>query len=198
MEMVNTQSRRSFIKSSGMAAVGASVSTGLATTASAQRRSSKLRVGVVGGRFGSNFWAFKLHPNCDVVAVSDLRPKRLARMVEVFECNKTYPSLEEMVKAKLAAQKRSKLQRSANMISKALGREIKAGSVDVELEGQKIIIRVREKASFTSGEADLKDAFLPILDRVAKILKDSDGKIIVAGHTDNVPIYTERFRSDLP
>ncbi len=105
-------------------------------------------------------------------------------------------SLEEMVKAKLAAQKRRKLKRSANMISKALGREIKAGSVDVELEGQKIIIRVREKASFSSGEAELKDAFLPILDRVAKILKDSDGQIIVAGHTDNVPIYTERFRSN--
>ena len=105
-------------------------------------------------------------------------------------------SLEEMVKAKLAAQKRRKLQRSANLISKALGREIKAGSVDVEMEGQKIIIRVREKASFSSGQAELKDAFLPILDRVAKILKDSDGKIIVAGHTDNVPIYTERFRSN--
>ncbi|MDG2167992.1 MAG: Gfo/Idh/MocA family oxidoreductase [Opitutales bacterium] len=97
MEKENTHSRRSFIKSGSMAAVGATVSTGLATSVSAQRRSKKLRVGVVGGRFGSNFWAFKLHPDCEVVAVSDLRPKRLARMVEVFECNKTYPSLEEMV-----------------------------------------------------------------------------------------------------
>jgi predicted dehydrogenase len=97
MEKENTHSRRSFIKSGSMAAVGATVSTGLATSVSAQRRSTKLRVGVVGGRFGSNFWAFKLHPDCEVVAVSDLRPKRLARMVEVFECNKTYSSLEEMV-----------------------------------------------------------------------------------------------------
>jgi chemotaxis protein MotB len=31
---------------------------------------------------------------------------------------------------------------------------------------------------------------------VAEILKGTDGKIIVAGHTDNVPIYTERFRSN--
>jgi len=105
-------------------------------------------------------------------------------------------SLEELIKAKVAAEKRRKLEHSAKLISKALGREIKAGSVDVETEGQKIIIRVREQASFGSGRAELKGAFRPILERVANILKDSEGKIIVAGHTDNVPIYTERFRSN--
>jgi len=105
-------------------------------------------------------------------------------------------SLEELVKAKVAAEKRRKLERNAKLISQALGREIKGGSVDVETEGQKIVIRVREKASFGSGRAELKGAFRPILERVANILKDSEGKIIVAGHTDNVPIYTERFRSN--
>jgi len=105
-------------------------------------------------------------------------------------------SLEELIKARVAAEKRRKLEDKARLISKALGREIKGGSVDVETEGQKIIIRVREKASFGSGRAELKGAFRPILERVATILKDSEGKIIVAGHTDNVPIYTERFRSN--
>jgi len=105
-------------------------------------------------------------------------------------------SLEELVKARVAAEKRRKLEHNAKLISQALGREIKGGSVDVETEGEKIIIRVREKASFGSGRAQLKGAFRPILERVANILKDSEGKIIVAGHTDNVPIYTERFRSN--
>ena len=105
-------------------------------------------------------------------------------------------SLEELIKARVAAEKRRKLEDKARLISQALGREIKGGSVDVETEGQKIIIRVREKASFGSGRAELKGAFRPILERVATILKDSEGKIIVAGHTDNVPIYTERFRSN--
>jgi chemotaxis protein MotB len=105
-------------------------------------------------------------------------------------------SLEELIKARVAAEKRRKLEHNAKLISQALGREIKGGSVDVETEGQKIIIRVREKASFGSGRAQLKGAFRPILERVANILKDSEGKIIIAGHTDNVPIYTERFRSN--
>jgi chemotaxis protein MotB len=105
-------------------------------------------------------------------------------------------SLEERIKAKVAADRARKLEKSAKLISNALGREIEAGSVDVETEGQKIIIRVREKASFASGRANLKDDFRPLLGRVAKILKGSEGKIIVAGHTDNVPIYTQRFRSN--
>ncbi len=104
--------------------------------------------------------------------------------------------LEERIKAKAAAERRKKLERSAQLISSALGKEIKAGSVDVETAGQKIIIRVREKASFGSGRAELKQAFRPLLKRVTDILKGSEGKIIVAGHTDDVPIYTERFRSN--
>ncbi|MCG6864417.1 MAG: type VI secretion system protein TssL, long form [Thiogranum sp.] len=105
-------------------------------------------------------------------------------------------SLDELVAARIAAQKQRKLEQSAKLISNALGQEIRSGSVDVETAGQKIIIRVREKASFGSGRAALKEDFRPILARVAEILRGTDGKIIVAGHTDNVPIYTERFRSN--
>lgn len=107
-----------------------------------------------------------------------------------------HQDLEDMIRSRVAAERQRKLERSAQLISNALGNEIKAGSVDVETAGQKIIIRVREKASFGSGRAELKDAFRPLLKRVSDILKGSEGKIIVAGHTDNVPIYTERFRSN--
>lgn len=105
-------------------------------------------------------------------------------------------SLDELVKAKAAVERQKKLAHSAQLVSQALSNEIKAGAVDVETDGRKIIIRVREKASFGSGQARLKEDFRPILARVSKILRDAEGKIIVAGHTDNVPIYTQRFRSN--
>ena len=104
--------------------------------------------------------------------------------------------LEKLIEAEIEEKRRKKLEQSAKLISDALGREIKDGSIDVETAGKKIIIRVREKASFGSGRAELKSVFRPILARVSKILKGSEGKIIIAGHTDNVPIYTERFRSN--
>jgi predicted dehydrogenase len=57
-------------------------------------------VGIVGYgtcRFGAAF-GFQNHPNVDVVAVSDLFPDRCAALAKACRCEKTYPSLEEMVK----------------------------------------------------------------------------------------------------
>ncbi|NQU23991.1 MAG: twin-arginine translocation signal domain-containing protein, partial [Candidatus Nealsonbacteria bacterium] len=60
----------------------------------------KIRVGIVGYgtcRFGAAF-SFQDHPNVDVVAVSDLFPDRCAALAKACRCEKTYPSLEELVK----------------------------------------------------------------------------------------------------
>lgn len=60
----------------------------------------KIRVGIVGYgvcRFGAAF-GFQDHPNVEVVAVSDLFPDRCQELAKVCRCEKTYPSLEELVK----------------------------------------------------------------------------------------------------
>src|SRR5437762_5088623 len=60
----------------------------------------KIRVGIVGYgvcQFGAAF-GFQDHPNVEVVAVSDLFPDRCAGLATACRCEKTYPSLEELVK----------------------------------------------------------------------------------------------------
>jgi predicted dehydrogenase len=60
----------------------------------------KIRVGLVGYgvcKFASAF-SFQDHPNVEVVAVSDLIPDRCAGLAKAARCEKTYPSLEELVK----------------------------------------------------------------------------------------------------
>jgi predicted dehydrogenase len=60
----------------------------------------KIRVGLVGYgvcQFGAAF-SFQDHPNVEVVAVSDLIPDRCAGLAKAARCDKTYPSLEELVK----------------------------------------------------------------------------------------------------
>jgi predicted dehydrogenase len=60
----------------------------------------KIRVGIVGYgvcQFGAAF-GFQNHPNVEVVAVSDLFPDRCAALAKECRCEKTYPSLEELVK----------------------------------------------------------------------------------------------------
>ena len=60
----------------------------------------KIRVGIVGYgvcKFGAEF-GFQNHPNVEIVAVSDLIPERCSELAKVCRCQKTYPSLEELVK----------------------------------------------------------------------------------------------------
>lgn len=57
----------------------------------------KVHIGVAGGQFGRQFF-WNEHPDCIVVAVTDLLPARREALMKVYECSKSYPSLEEMVK----------------------------------------------------------------------------------------------------
>ena len=60
----------------------------------------KVRVGIVGYgycRFGAQF-GFQNHPNVQVVAVSDLIPSRRAGLMKACRCDKSYESLEALVK----------------------------------------------------------------------------------------------------
>ena len=92
-----THSRRVFLQKGGAAAMGMSLSLGQAMGMRTPGR--KLRIGIVGGRFGCSF-QFHEHPDCIVEAVSDLRPERRKRLMKTYNCSKSYPSLEELVKDK--------------------------------------------------------------------------------------------------
>ncbi len=59
----------------------------------------KIRVGIIGYgvcQFGAAF-SFQDHPNVEIAAVSDLIPDRCAALAAACRCEKTYPSLEELI-----------------------------------------------------------------------------------------------------
>lgn len=94
-------SRRKFLIASGAAIAGAAVAVrpAAAREQASMRKYRKVRIGVVGGGFGTSF-QWHLHPNCIVETVSDLRPERLQALVNTYHPKKTYPSLEELIKDK--------------------------------------------------------------------------------------------------
>ena len=88
--------RRDFLRlgattGAGLAAARLFGQTGFTTPA------RKVRLGIVGGRFGLGF-QFHEHPDCVVEAVAELRPERLAALQKVYKCAQGYPSLEAMLK----------------------------------------------------------------------------------------------------
>lgn len=88
--------KRSFLRQSGLAAVGYSLMQ-FPLMAEILPEDKKVRVGIIGGRFGATF-DFHEHPNCIVEAVSDFRPDRRDKLMQTYRCSKSYASLEELLK----------------------------------------------------------------------------------------------------
>ncbi len=93
-------------------------------------------------------------------------------------------------------EEQEEIEKESEKIKLALAEEIEEGLIEVETEGRKIIIRIREKGSFPSGSAQLIKPFRKVIDKMVKALESTHGTIVVAGHTDNLPIHTQRFRSN--
>ena len=89
-----------------------------------------------------------------------------------------------------------RIRKDGEDIRLALDEEINSGLIDMEIKEPKIILRIREKGSFSSGSAELIEPFRAITNKISEVFSGFDGMIIVSGHTDNVPIQTHRFRSN--
>jgi len=59
-----------------------------------------------------------------------------------------------------------------------------------------LVISLREVGFFDSGSAEVKLKSEPSVARIAKVLEDGPYLVRIEGHTDNVPIHTERFASN--
>ncbi len=69
-------------------------------------------------------------------------------------------------------------------------------NISVLSDERGIVIRVLDKAFFDEGKAELKDGAKGALDKIVPIIKSVDNHVRIEGHTDNVPINTNEFKSN--
>ena len=69
-------------------------------------------------------------------------------------------------------------------------------AIRLEETARGITIHILDEILFTSGEADLSNSSLSVLNNLGSILKDIPNDIRVEGHTDNIPINTAKFPSN--
>ncbi len=81
-------------------------------------------------------------------------------------------------------------------VAQQMKEELESGQIELVAQGKFLVFRIREQGSFDGGEAKIKPSFLPVLRKIRSILIGTAGRISVAGHTDNRPIYTKRFPSN--
>ncbi|EAQ25770.1 type IVB secretion system protein IcmH/DotU [Roseovarius sp. 217] len=75
--------------------------------------------------------------------------------------------------------------------------EIREGIVEVFQDQSTITVRLTGSGMFGSGSDQLQPAFDTPLSRVANALNDAEGPIIIVGHSDNVPIKSSRFPTNM-
>lgn len=82
-------------------------------------------------------------------------------------------------------------------VAEFLSEEIAEGIVEVFPDANTVVIRLAGSGMFASASDTLNADFDVPLSRVAAALDDVDGPVIVAGHSDSVPIRSARFASNL-
>lgn len=135
-------------------------------------------------------------------------PKATSIIAKEFSPGKPTPTVLKIIQQKATSQD-SEVEADADkteadelmrefveMLKEEFEDEITQGAIEVMLGEDEIKITLNEKVTFPSGSARLQRNFKPVLQKVAKLLNSVEGRIVVAGHTDNVPIRTRAFPSN--
>jgi chemotaxis protein MotB len=123
--------------------------------------------------------------------VSRLETERTGLGGELDEAKKR---MEELKKAQAQAEARAAQFRKLVTQFKAL---TDSGKLKVEIRENRMIIALGDKILFDPGKTDLKPEGKDALTQVTVVLKDLPNRNYqVAGHTDNIPIKSGKFRSN--
>ncbi|MDE2397062.1 MAG: DotU family type VI secretion system protein [Burkholderiales bacterium] len=81
-------------------------------------------------------------------------------------------------------------------LAQLLKTDIGAGSVQVRDLADSSIVTLHGDSLFDPGSAQVAARAVPLFQRIAAALNQVPGKVLISGHTDNVPIRTLRFPSN--
>lgn len=133
-------------------------------------------------------------------------PKGVSLIAQEFSPGRPDPTVLKIMKQQGNEQARrrvdivkmveSELEAMLSKLREALSPEINDGRVDVVRTEDEVVVRISESESFASGSAELRPSFFPILDTIAEAVAETTGNLIVAGHSDNIPISTRTFGSN--
>lgn len=106
-------------------------------------------------------------------------------------------SLAILKKTSSGKEELARMGRQSKELEDQLKEEIRAGDIRISRLHDRIIININNKILFESGSAELRKGVYGALDKIKGILAGyPENRIMVEGHTDNVPIGTAKFRDN--
>jgi chemotaxis protein MotB len=102
--------------------------------------------------------------------------------------------ISDLMKAQEAARKRAAMFK--DLVNK-FKQMIDSGKLQVEIRKGRMIVKMSDKILFDPGKDKLKKEGEAAMEEVTKILTGLPERVFqVAGHTDNVPIKSQQFKSN--
>ncbi|MDC0434486.1 OmpA family protein [bacterium] len=137
---------------------------------------------------------------------ADTIPRGTSVIKQEFSPGKPEPTVMKIINQKTDDDSKPEIQINApipervselqDRLKELLEDEIDANVLEVLVNEEGVMIRVRDADAFPSGSARLQRSFIPVLQKMQTLLNETDGRIIVEGHTDNVPINTPVYSSN--
>ncbi len=130
----------------------------------------------------------------EVAEQMGLTAEQLAALLD--ETGMTKDDLEKVLDG-LEEEKMQQSEQMAEKIEEALAEGMMQDKVNVEFNGDCVILSLSGAFLFDSGQATLKEQAIPVLDKVGVILtKYAENTIEIEGHTDSVPLNGGRYENN--
>jgi chemotaxis protein MotB len=137
-------------------------------------------------------------PNIDQPAIEVKTPPLSQQSLEdesLAESDKTH------VEPVFTANKNSSLDKAINQLRTDVLNVVDEKDKDVfsiRKEENRLVLVLGERITFREGEATLLEAYHSISNKIAGFISSKKGyQVVISGHTDNTPINTEKFPSNL-
>lgn len=137
---------------------------------------------------------FKVALESIQISLGEATPSRgLMEFIEVPETLDTEVSIEKITGLK----KKDKDEEIVKDISQFIQQKRMGEHIVLQVMDGKVIIRIRGKVLFQSGKAKLNRLAYPILDEIVSVVDEYyEYSVNIKGHTDNVPISSDKFPSN--
>lgn len=124
-----------------------------------------------------------------LLAISDFDPGKMDEMMKKLSEALGGPKAE-------IEDKISRMKKVYNKLEKIIQDENLTQDVELTSDSRGIVLYARGGILFKPGKAEFKDDAKYFLNGVAEVLRSAPNKILVEGHTDDVPIKTVKFPSN--
>ncbi len=104
---------------------------------------------------------------------------------------------EQALKEEMAEAGLEESEEMAEQIEQMAEEQGVAGQMEIDSNAQFVRITLNGALLFDSGQSQIREDALPLVDKLSLILESYDSSLIdIEGHTDNVPISNEKYENN--